>query len=201
MATGTGKTITSLNCLLEIYNRLGYYKAIILVPTITLVEQWEKECEKFNFRNIIKISSKNHDWKSRVANIRMQELIKDDDKTSYIIISTYASFVKPVIFMELNQFSKKKLLLIADEAHNIGSGQLSYKLSGISYSRRIGLSATPERQYDDSGNKRINEFFCCEAGYTFEYNMEEAIKNGALCKYYYYPHIVKLTSEEMREYA
>lgn len=37
MATGTGKTITSLNCLLEIYNRLGYYKAIILVPTILVV--------------------------------------------------------------------------------------------------------------------------------------------------------------------
>lgn len=42
MATGTGKTITSLNCLLEIYKRNGYYKAIILVPTITLVEQWKK---------------------------------------------------------------------------------------------------------------------------------------------------------------
>lgn len=51
MATGTGKTITSLNCLLEIYKRNGYYKAIILVPTITLVNQWEQECHKFNFLN------------------------------------------------------------------------------------------------------------------------------------------------------
>ena len=38
MATGTGKTLTALNCLLEIYKRKGYYKALILVPTITLVE-------------------------------------------------------------------------------------------------------------------------------------------------------------------
>ncbi|MBS0645753.1 MAG: DEAD/DEAH box helicase family protein, partial [Verrucomicrobia bacterium] len=43
MATGTGKTITSLNCLLEIYKKTGYYKALILVPTITLVNQWENE--------------------------------------------------------------------------------------------------------------------------------------------------------------
>ena len=57
MATGTGKTITSLNCLLEIYKRLGYYKALILVPTITLVDQWEKECAKFNFTNVIKVCS------------------------------------------------------------------------------------------------------------------------------------------------
>ena len=58
MATGTGKTITSLNCLLEIYNKSGYYKAIILVSTITLVEQWEIECKKFNFSTIIKVCSK-----------------------------------------------------------------------------------------------------------------------------------------------
>jgi superfamily II DNA or RNA helicase len=31
--------------------------------------------------------------------------------------------------------------------------------------------------------------------------MEEAIKNGVLCKYYYYPHVVKLTSDEMDKYA
>ena len=49
MATGTGKTITSLNCLLEVYKKTGYYKALILVPTITLVNQWENECKKFNF--------------------------------------------------------------------------------------------------------------------------------------------------------
>ena len=57
MATGTGKTITSLNCLLEIYLRKGYYKAIILVPTITLVNQWEQECRKFRFTNITKVYS------------------------------------------------------------------------------------------------------------------------------------------------
>ena len=28
--------------------QFGYYKAIILVPTVTLVEQWEKECRKFH---------------------------------------------------------------------------------------------------------------------------------------------------------
>ena len=39
MATGTGKTLTSLNCLLNIYHKFHFYKALILVPTITLVEQ------------------------------------------------------------------------------------------------------------------------------------------------------------------
>lgn len=201
MATGTGKTITSLNCLLEIYNKLGYYKAIILVPTITLVEQWELECKKFNFSTIIKVCSKYNNWKSSVANLRLLEMTNSDNKLSYIIISTYASFVRSNIFMELNQFPKNKLLLIADEAHNMGGGLMANRLSEIKYLRRIGLSATPERQFDDSGNLKLMNFFGCENNYTFEYSMGEAIEKGALCRYYYYPHIVKLTDNEMSEYV
>jgi superfamily II DNA or RNA helicase len=201
MATGTGKTITSLNCLLEIYKQQGYYKAIILVPTITLVEQWEIECRKFNFSTIIKVCSKYNNWKSAVANLRMLEIINPENNTSYIIISTYASFVRSNVFLELNQFPPKKLLLIADEAHNMGGGLMVQRLSDIKYKRRIGLSATPERQYDDSGNRKLMDFFGCTDKYTFEYSMAEAIQNGALCRYYYYPHIVRLTENEMADYV
>lgn len=201
MATGTGKTITALNCLLEIYNKLGYYKAIILVPTIALVEQWEMECKKFNFNTVIKVCSKYNSWRSSVANLRLLEMANNANKQSYIIISTYASFVRSDVFMALNQFPKNKLLLIADEAHNMGSGLMIQRLPDIKYLRRIGLSATPKRQFDDAGNRQLMDFFGCSAGYTFEYGMAEAIQNGALCRYYYYPHIVHLTESEMSEYV
>lgn len=202
MATGTGKTITSLNCLLEIYKKTGYYKTIILVPTVTLLEQWVGECRKFNFNNIIRVYSKNSKWKDDVDTLHLQERIGGkDEKVSYVIISTYASFAKDNVFSRLNEFSKSRLLLIADEAHNMGSGQIRNKLSAIIYGRRIGLSATPERQYDDEGNKALKTFFGAEDKYTYEYSMEEAIDNGVLCKYLYYPHIVRLTDLEMDAYA
>ena len=70
MATGTGKTLTSLNCLLNIYNKFNFYKAIILVPTITLVDQWEKECKKFHFNNVIKVCSKNKVWANELDAIK-----------------------------------------------------------------------------------------------------------------------------------
>jgi len=200
MATGTGKTITALNCLLEIFKKSGYYKSLILVPTITLVDQWESECKKFNFDNIIKICSKTKNWKSRISNIRLMEISDSDNKFSYIIISTYASFVRSNIFSELIGFPKNKLLFIADEAHNMGSGQLKNRLDEIPYLRRIGLSATPERQFDETGNKKLMEFFGCASKYTFEYSMKDAIENGALCKYYYYPHVINLTDLEMDDY-
>ena len=203
MATGTGKTITSLNCLLEIYKRNGYYKAIILVPTITLVNQWEKECWKFNFGNIIKVYSKNAEWRSKIELLQMAEKYRkpNEPTQNFIIISTYASFARENVFSILNSFERAKVLLIADEAHNMGSPSILKRLGTINYLRRIGLSATPERQFDEDTNKKLYRFFGAEEKFTFEYSMEEAIQKGVLCRYYYYPHLVKLTDEEMANYV
>ena len=201
MATGTGKTITSLNCLLNIYNgKAGCYKAIILVPTTVLVDQWAEECKKFHFDNVIKVYSKNSTWKKALDNIILQEKIKDDNKVNYVIISTYASFARDNVFTVLTQLPRKKVLFIADECHNIGAGKIKIRLPYIPYLRRIGLSATPQRQFDDVGNKAINDFFNIKENYTFSYEMEQAIHEGKLCQYYYYPHVVYLNSEEMNEY-
>ena len=203
MATGTGKTITSLNCLLEIYKRKGYYKAIILVPTITLVNQWEQECRKFQFSNITKVYSRNLTWRDEVERISFNEKYRTDrePEVSYIIISTYASYSREKVFKVLNGFDKRRLLMIADECHNMGSGSLVKRLKEIPYLRRIGLSVTPKRQFDDEGNEKLNDFFGSKEKYTYEYSMEEAIKNGVLCKYMYYPHVVNLTQEEMDAYV
>ena len=203
MATGTGKTITSLNCLLEIYKRNGYYKAIILVPTITLVNQWKQECEKFHFTNIIKVYSKNSEWRSKLEHIQMAEEYKkaNDAPKNFIIISTYASFARSSVFEILNRFEKSKVLFIADEAHNMGSPTIMRRIGDINYLRRIGLSATPERQFDEDTNKKLFRFFGAENQYTYEYSMEEAIENGVLCRYLYYPHLVRLTDSEMQKYV
>lgn len=201
MATGTGKTITSLNCLLEIYKRKGYYKAIILVPTITLVNQWEEECRKFHFDNVIKVFSKNTDWQDEVGRISMDENYGINKDESYVIIATYASFAREKTFKLLNNFDQRRVLLIADECHNMGSSTMLNRLKEIRYGRRIGLSATPERQFDDRGNRLLRKFFGVNDKYTFEYSMEEAIQNGVLCKYEYYPHLIRLTPTEMDEYV
>ena len=202
MATGTGKTITSLNCLYEIYKRKGYYKAIILVPTITLVNQWEQECLKFNFNEVVKVYSKNLQWRDEVERLKFNEKYRTDKdpEVSYVIISTYASYAREKVFNVLNDFDRRRLLVIADECHNMASGSLVKLLNKIPYYRRIGLSATPQRQFDDIGNKQLNMFFGTEGHYTYEYSMEDAIRNGVLCRYLYYPHIVRLTSDEMERY-
>ena len=59
MATGTGKTITALNCILEEYRINRYYRFLVLVPSLPLVNQWVKEVEnKFNFSDVLQCHSK-----------------------------------------------------------------------------------------------------------------------------------------------
>ncbi len=198
MATGTGKTITSLNCLLSLYKDTGCYKAIILVPTIPLVDQWEKECRKFDYTKIYKVSSKT-DWKANITRLSRAELLYPD-RNSFIVISTYASFVRKATFERLSEFSKDTLL-IADEAHNMGSPSCLNLLDEIPYTKRIGLSATPERQFDEIGNYSICNFFGCPLNeYTFTFTMKEAIDRDYLCHYRYYPYLVELNEEEMIAY-
>lgn len=154
MATGTGKTITSLNCLLNEYSKSGVYRAIITVPTTALVEQWKKECAKFNFKNIITVSSKEN-WDKNLAFFNTAAKLIN---SSFIVIVTYASLPRPKFLSYFNQLPLDTLL-IADETHNLGSQGLLKLLAKIHLVKRIGLSATPNRKFDELGNQAIQEFF------------------------------------------
>ena len=117
MATGTGKTITSLNCALNEFNKEGFYRIVILVPSIALLEQWEEEVKSFNFQKILKVGGGNN-WEKDFANYVSNSNwgLKED----LVIISTYGSFI-------LDRFQRNfkkvqsEFTLIADEAHNMGA--------------------------------------------------------------------------------
>jgi superfamily II DNA or RNA helicase len=154
--------------------------------------------KSLDFDSVVKVCSKSY-WKKDIAAILTREKIFPTEQVSYIVISTYASYTRDNIFIELNQLASKTLL-IADECHNMGSGTLLNKLSKINCKRSIGLSATPERQFDEEGNNKLFSFFNSINKYTYEYSMKEAIENKVLCRYYYFPHLVSLTESEMKNY-
>jgi superfamily II DNA or RNA helicase len=195
MATGTGKTITALNCLLNEYEQSNTYQSVIIVPTLALVSQWEKECQKFNFNNIIKVNSKEK-WSDEIAIINTINQFKE---TSFIIIITYASFYRKKFQTYFKRFSESTLI-IADEVHNLGTSQLLKILPDIHLQKRIGLSATPNRYYDDSGNKKIEAFFDDKYPYTYRFTMKQAMDKNWLCSYSYHPHLVELNREELEAY-
>lgn len=197
MATGTGKTITSLNCLLNIYNEENSYHAIILVPSIALLNQWETEVNSFQFQKILKVGGGNS-WEKEFANYCSNHSwgLKED----LVIICTYGSFVLDR-FQKLFQKIQKDFMVIADEAHNMGANNIKSKLSSLNITRKIGLSATPKRIYDPEGTIAIDNFFNDNPPYTYNFSMERALEEGFLTGYKYFPLIVELTEEEFEEYS
>ncbi|MDQ6532119.1 DEAD/DEAH box helicase [Flavobacterium sp. LHD-85] len=197
MATGTGKTITSLNCLLNLYKLFNTYKTIILVPSIALLNQWQKEVESFNFENILQVGGGN-DWERDLASYVSN--FSWGNKRDLIIICTYGSFITSK-FQKYFKKIDKDFLLIADEAHNIAATNIRKKLYDIKCEKRIGLSATPKRIYDIEGTEALNVFFNDTPPYTFSFDIEKALKEGYLTEYKYFPVLVELNSDEMEEYV
>lgn len=195
MATGTGKTITSLNCALHIYKKFGQIQLLILVPTLPLVTQWKEEVEAFNFENVIIANSKERNWTTNVLRELNKAMVIG---SSYCIITTYDSFNLPK-FLSIRSRLPNDTLLIADEAHNFGTAR-NLKNLPTNFSRRIGLSATPQRHFDPTGTSALLDFFGAKHDVTFKLGMKEAIERDFLCRYYYYPKTVELSESEMQEY-
>ncbi len=198
MATGTGKTITSLNCALEEYKNDGSYQLLILVPTISLVEQWIGEIALFDFRNVIAVFSENSKWRQEI--VKIEDKISRGKKVNFVIISTYQSFSNND-FQQVLPLFPDNMILIADEAHNIGSELVRAIFRKLHFKRRIALSATPNRIYDEEGTAELESFFNDKPPYVYNFSMEKAIDEGRLMKYCYYPKIAYLNDEEMQEYG
>lgn len=198
MATGSGKTVTALNCLLKQYQENGFYKAIIVVPTQALALQWENEVRAFNFQEILSTHT-DKNWKEVLTRYSTRSIF--NQKKNLVLITTYATFNRKDIqsFIKLTK-GVESFIYIADEAHNIGS-PTTLKNIPEKIACRIGLSATPERIYDDAGSKKLYDFFNSQPpNYTYRYTMKQAIDDKILCKYDYYPVFVELTTLELEEY-
>ncbi len=89
------------------------------------------------------------------------------------------------------------VIIIGDEVHNLGAEKIRKCLpENIPF--RVGLSATPERWHDKEGTEELYRYF----GSLIKpiYGIAEAIRDGHLCRYYYYPHLIELTNVEAEEY-
>ena len=198
MATGTGKTITSLNCALQEYQTDGVYQLLILVPTIALVEQWIEEIALFDFKNIITVFSENPKWRQQI--VKLEDKISRGKKVDFVVVSTYQSFTNKD-FQQILSKLPDSIILIADEAHNIGSETVRAVFRKLHIKRRIALSATPSRIYDEEGTSELEGFFNDKPPYLYNFPMSKAIEEERLMKYCYYPKIAYLNDVEMQDYA
>ena len=195
MATGTGKTYAGLGAVVRLSEHLcGELAVLIVCPYQHLVDQWVPDLELFGMRPIIGHSaSSQRDWKTRLRDAVISYNL--GVRSHFCFISTNATFSSDSVQRLINDL-KGNILLLVDEAHNFGAERLSKTLAPhIPY--RLALSATLERHGDEEGTSKLYEYFKEK---SIEYTLKEAIDNGKLTPYYYYPKVVTLTEDEFSEY-
>ncbi len=88
-------------------------------------------------------------------------------------------------------------ILIADEVHNLGGVKEFIGDPPNWPTAKLGLSATPIRQYDDEGTDALLKYF---GEVVFEFTLDDAI-GVCLVPYDYFVHRVDLTEPEREQYA
>ena len=192
MATGTGKTRTAIRIALELYKQEKISTVIVCAQNNDLLDQWWNillsiRKEPTQNLKIYRQYRENKQWTSFMHNLQNSVLV-----TSRIYLSR--------ILQNIDQDDAQRLFIVHDEVHEIGSFGNREALDGLSgkIRFRLGLSATPEREYDDEGNKFIEEHIG-PVIMTFELN--EAIKRGILCPFDYFPLSYTPTNDDREEIA
>ncbi len=193
MATGSGKTITALAIATQLYQQIGLQVLIIICPFRHLVTQWGRECEKFNLEPILACESI-HKWQSKFSHQLAR--INTNQQKFLTVITTNETLVSAGFQSQL-KYLPDRTLIIGDEVHNLGARKRESSLPR-NVGLRLALSATPERHYDEIGTQNILDYF----GDILqpEFTLKDAIDQGALVHYLYYPILVELTEPESDRY-
>lgn len=194
MATGTGKTFTALAALEQYAESVSKpLLTVIAVPVTHLASQWADEMSIFDLpKPHLLFGSVSKSWKQDLSRITTNiELATKDHE---VIITTHQSLYNDD-FREKVERLPGPIAFIGDEVHGLGSDE---QRSGLidAYDARIGLSATPERYYDEAGSRYLLNYF---DGIVFEYPLADAIPEY-LTPYEYHPLIVEMTEDEIEEY-
>lgn len=193
MATGSGKTIAAMICAYRLYKVEKPLLIVVAAPYIPLIQQWCDEISSFGL-NAINLTEVNG-AKGRAAELaKLRRRFRIGSSDVEIVVVSHKTLCNSEFKTELEKFDCKTLL-IADEVHNLGSeGFITNPPDFFDY--RLGLSATPIRQYDEEGTDQLFAFF---GPIVFQFTLEAAI-GRCLVEYEYYVHPVELTEDEMEEW-
>jgi superfamily II DNA or RNA helicase len=190
MATGSGKTITSMICAHRLY---GIHKPLLIVvaaPYVPLIEQWCDEIKPFGLKptNLTAVGGPQQRTK---AIQQLKRRLRTGLSEAEAVVVSHDTLCSAAFAEAIASFDCPRLL-IADEAHNLGRASFINNPPEF-FEHRLALSATPVRQYDAEGTDALFAFF---GPVVFRFTLEEAI-GRCLVEYNYYIHPVELTDAEM----
>lgn len=191
-ATGSGKTFTGINAIKKWL--LNQNVAIVLVPSVLLLEQWIEEIEH-ELHDVDIIKAGGGESKKNWSSI-LRFLTSQNNKNKTVVVATIGTALTEDFKNSISW--SKEIMLLVDEVHNIGSDKARTFLD-VEVGAALGLSATPERFGDQEGTDAIFKFF--GKVLSPEFSIVDAIECGRLVPYIHQPVEVRLTPLEEDEYT
>ncbi len=184
MATGTGKTRVSLKIMNTLFESGQIRRAIFAMDGTDLLKQWFKELvfARSKLSMPLDIYRDFGDYKE------LQDYLLST-RPSIFLVSRGASPNRDPLrtaLKALDENGARQALLVHDEVHRLGSLGNRTRFAGLAdpIRFRLGLSATPEREYDEDGTDFIYDHIGPE---IFKFGLEDAIKRGILAPFNYFP--------------
>lgn len=196
MATGSGKTLTALIAVSEFQDKeFEHFCVVILAPTRPLIRQWAEDIRDFGIEPIVLSGTGKERRKKELEQLSFA--FSSSRPRTEVLLLTNSLFIgkgsAERTWLE-NLPDSVCCFLIADEVHNLGAPSFVND-PPVCFDFRIGLSATPIRQYDPDGTDQLFDFFGGPPRY--EFSLGDAIGAGCLAPYRYHLHEVNFETDEM----
>lgn len=179
IVTGGGKTVFAQMCMLAYALENEQPRFNIIVPTNALLDQWYVSLlEDLNVQE------------SEIACFSGEEKPDEPRRINLFVINTAREYAPEIASRNENNF------LIVDECHRAGSPQNALALRGA-YTATLGLSATPEREYDEGFTLVIKPVL---GKVIYEYGYKEAAKDGVITEFRLINVRTDFQKEEQKKY-
>jgi len=178
MATGTGKTRTALRIVRDLVTTDQISTIIVAMDGNDLMDQWYDQLTPLSqgLGRALSVARQYGPHKER------DQFLLDPANT--ILLASRPN-LRPAL-AALSQPQGERTLLIHDEVHRLGSPGNRTELAGLSdrVRFRLGLSATPEREYDQDGTAFIEQHV---GPVIYRFELQDAIERGILSPFDYHP--------------
>jgi superfamily II DNA or RNA helicase len=178
VVTGGGKTVFAHLCLLEFFRHEEPGQALIVVPTISLLDQWY-----ISLQDELNVSP------GQIGLLSGQETPTGEEPIIVAVINTARSFSSTFA-------QNKRAFLIVDECHRAGSPANAKAMEGA-FAATLGLSATPEREYDDAFKTLISPRL---GPIIYEYSYRDAARDGVISPFSLTNVRVDMLEDEAQKY-
>jgi superfamily II DNA or RNA helicase len=178
VVTGGGKTLFALQCALEALAENPELRIGIIVPSVALLDQWYVELQ------------------DEIGATSEEIYVAGGGGTPTSSSRFYLAVINTARTQGLGLPANTPAMLIVDECHRAGAEQSQRALEG-SFVATLGLSATPEREYDEA---LIDVLIPRLGPIVFDYTYVEAAADGVISPFSLVNVEVPLTADESSNY-